>query len=72
MLDILTKPTAKLYEEELREFEEDLESLDRKAQLAAEAIRKAEHVVVYTGAGISTSADLPGSSADNSIESHKY
>jgi thiamine pyrophosphate-dependent acetolactate synthase large subunit-like protein len=50
-----------LYEQEIEEYEETPEELARKVKIVADAIRKAKHSVVYTGAGISTAAKLPGS-----------
>lgn len=45
--------------ERLKEIEDPIEELDRKCQLLAEAISRATFVVVYTGAGISTAAQIP-------------
>jgi hypothetical protein len=44
----------------LQEFEEDDAKLQRKAKLVARALQQSRHAVVYTGAGVSTSAKIPG------------
>lgn len=51
-----------MYGQELEEFEEPLDLLKQHVKTIADAIRNANHVVVYTGAGISTSASIPGKS----------
>lgn len=56
---IPVKQLAQLYEEEIEECEEPAELLAEHVKVVAEAIRNGKHVVVYTGAGISTSASIP-------------
>jgi len=51
---------AVAYDSEREEIEDDLEILLPKVRQVAEMIRKAKHTVVYSGAGISTSASIPG------------
>eukprot|EP01125_Pyxidicula_operculata_P008812 TRINITY_DN2925_c0_g1_i1.p1 TRINITY_DN2925_c0_g1~~TRINITY_DN2925_c0_g1_i1.p1 ORF type:complete len:601 (+),score=153.95 TRINITY_DN2925_c0_g1_i1:1315-3117(+) len=48
-----------MYDEELREYEESHEVLSQKVKEIAAAIKESKHLVVYTGAGVSTSADIP-------------
>ncbi|KAK3562063.1 hypothetical protein QTP86_026877 [Hemibagrus guttatus] len=51
-------------QEELFDNEEDLRT---KAKHLAEALRQARHVVVYTGAGISTAASIPDYRGPNGV-----
>lgn len=51
--------TAHKTDSAMREIEEDHESLQGKARQLAKWIREANHFVVFTGAGISTSAGIP-------------
>lgn len=51
---------ASMYDEEVRTYEEPGEDLLHKVKVVAEYIRQSKHVVVYTGAGVSTSAKIPG------------
>jgi hypothetical protein len=56
------KPMAEwgqLYERELAEVEDEAAVMQSKAKVVAEAIKNGRHVVIYTGAGISTAAQLP-------------
>lgn len=58
---------AALYEEELVEFLDSPEVLAQKVKKVAAALRNAKHTVVYTGAGVSTSAKIPGEFLSSSI-----
>lgn len=51
----------------LEEFEDPLEKLDEKCQILAQAIAQSQHLVVYTGAGISTAAQIPDYRGPNGI-----
>ncbi|KAK4876915.1 hypothetical protein RN001_009421 [Aquatica leii] len=51
----------------LEEFEEPKETLQGKCQILAQAIAQSQHLVVYTGAGISTAARIPDYRGPNGI-----
>jgi len=46
-------------EEELKEYFDDPQELDKKVKELAQLIRNSKHMVIYTGAGVSTSAKIP-------------
>ncbi|KAJ8950180.1 hypothetical protein NQ314_008033 [Rhamnusium bicolor] len=51
----------------LEEFEDPQEILNEKCQMLAQAIAQSQHLVVYTGAGISTAAKIPDYRGANGI-----
>lgn len=51
----------------LAEFEDSADVLNEKCQILAQAIAQSQHLVVYTGAGISTAAKIPDYRGPNGI-----
>jgi len=54
-------------EDRKKEWEDDLDVLRAKCAKLAEAIKRSKRLVVYTGAGISTSANIPDYRGPNGI-----
>ena len=54
-------------EDRKKEWEDDLDVLKSKCRKLAEAIRRSKRLVVYTGAGMSTSANIPDYRGPNGI-----
>lgn len=51
----------------LEEIEDPVDTLHEKCHLLAQAIAQSQHLVVYTGAGISTAARIPDYRGPNGI-----
>lgn len=51
----------------IEEVEEPMDVLEEKCKILAKALAQSEHLVVYTGAGISTAARIPDYRGTNGI-----
>lgn len=56
-----------LQKERCMEIEDPSELLDYKCNLLVKAIRESKYTIVYTGAGISTSAEIPDYRGQNGL-----
>lgn len=66
----LAKSRARSYsemKERQKEVKDSEDVLREKCQQLSDLIRSASHVIVYTGAGISTSADIPDYRGENGV-----
>lgn len=61
------KKRLEKYKDRALEKEETIEDIEQKAKKLANVIRNAKNLIVYTGAGISTSASIPDYRGPNGI-----
>lgn len=59
--------TTKMTEEELKEYYDTTEELEIKVKQLADMIRNCKNLVVFTGAGVSTSAKIPDYRGPNGV-----
>eukprot|EP01114_Cavostelium_apophysatum_P018816 TRINITY_DN5906_c0_g1_i3.p1 TRINITY_DN5906_c0_g1~~TRINITY_DN5906_c0_g1_i3.p1 ORF type:complete len:547 (-),score=122.31 TRINITY_DN5906_c0_g1_i3:40-1680(-) len=56
---LTTKELDELFDDEIKEFNDEEDEMLQKVKWVAKAIQESKHVVIYTGAGVSTSAKIP-------------
>ena len=61
------RQAREIQKQRILEYEEPLESIEEKASKLAHLIRESNHVLIYTGAGISTSAMIPDYRGENGL-----
>lgn len=64
---IKTEKARNVLKQRAAEQEESSESLEHKADILARMIHEAKYIVIYTGAGISTSASIPDYRGPNGL-----
>lgn len=62
-----SKQEKEILRQRLLEVEESCESIEAKTEILAKLIQESRHVVIYTGAGISTSASIPDYRGPNGL-----